>query len=32
MIVTSCVIPIVVLLFFIWLIKVMLGVNLDPSK
>ncbi|MDD2980328.1 MAG: hypothetical protein PHN80_10175 [Hespellia sp.] len=29
MIVTSCIIPILVLLFFIWLIKVILGVNIS---
>lgn len=32
MLVTSCVIPIVVLLLFIWLVKVMLGANFDLSK
>lgn len=32
MLVTSCVIPIVVLLFFIWLVKVMLGTNLEIRK
>ncbi len=32
MLVTSCVIPIVVLLFFIWLIKLVLGVNIDLPK
>ena len=29
MIVTSCVIPLLVLLFFLWLVKVILGVNID---
>ncbi|MBQ3301389.1 MAG: hypothetical protein IJH04_04515 [Eggerthellaceae bacterium] len=29
MIVTSCVIPLLVLVFFLWLIKVILGVNVD---
>lgn len=29
MIVTSCIIPILVLLFFLWLVKVMLGVSVD---
>jgi hypothetical protein len=29
MIVTSCVIPILVLVFFLWLVKVILGVNMD---
>lgn len=33
MLVTSCVIPIVVLLFFVWLIKIMLGVDINlPRK
>lgn len=32
MLVTSCVIPIVVMLFFVWLIKAMLGVNIDLPK
>ena len=32
MIVTSCVIPILVLLFFIWLIKVILGVNISAPR
>lgn len=32
MLVTSCVIPIVVLLFFVWLVKIILGANIDiPS-
>jgi len=29
MIVTSCIIPILVLIFFLWLIKLILGVNID---
>lgn len=33
MIVTSCVIPILVLLFFVWIIKILLGVNINlPMK
>lgn len=32
MIVTSCIIPILVLLFFIWFIKFMLGVNINLPK
>ena len=28
MLVTSCVIPILVLLFFVWLVKLVLGVNI----
>lgn len=32
MIVTSCVIPILVLLFFVWLVKVILGVDIDTSS
>ena len=29
MIVTSCIIPILVLLFFVWLVKTILGINID---
>ncbi len=29
MLVTSCVIPILVLLFFVWLVKLLLGINID---
>lgn len=29
MVVTSCIIPILVLLFFLWLVKIILGVNVD---
>lgn len=32
MLVTSCVIPIVVLLFFVWLVKILLGVNINLPK
>ena len=32
MLVTSCVIPIVVLLFFVWLVKAMLGVNVGLPR
>ena len=32
LIVTSCIIPILVLLFFLWLIKMVLGINLDLTK
>lgn len=32
MIVTSCVIPILVLFFFIWLIKITLGININADK
>lgn len=32
MLVTSCVIPIVVILFFIWMIKILLGFNIDVSS
>ena len=32
MIVTSCVIPIVVLIFFVWLVKMMLGVEINIPK
>lgn len=32
MLVTSCIIPIVVLVFFVWLVKVVLGVNIDFAK
>lgn len=32
MLVTSCVIPILVLVFFVWLVKLMLGINIDLSK
>lgn len=31
MIVTSCVIPILVMLFFVWLVKILLGVNLNVT-
>ena len=29
MIVTSCIIPLLVLLFFLWLVKLILGVNVE---
>ena len=29
MIVTSCIIPVLVLVFFLWLVKMVLGVNID---
>lgn len=32
LLVTSCVIPIVVLLFFVWLVKLVLGTNLNLSR
>ena len=32
MLVTSCLIPILVLLFFVWLIKLMLGIELPPLR
>lgn len=32
LIVTSCVIPILVLLLFVWLIKIIFGINIDTSK
>jgi len=32
MLVTSCLIPILVLLFFAWLVKLMLGINLPPLR
>jgi hypothetical protein len=31
MIVTSCIIPILVLVFFLWLAKIILGINIDLS-
>lgn len=32
LLVTSCVIPVLVILFFIWLVKIILGVNIDLPK
>ena len=32
MLVTSCLIPILVLLFFAWLVKLMLGIELPPLR
>ena len=32
LLVTSCLIPILVLLFFVWLVKLVLGTNLDIPK
>lgn len=32
MIVTSCIIPIVVIIFFVWLVKIVLGVNGNPQS
>lgn len=32
MLVTSCLIPILVLLFFVWLIKLMLGIDIPPLR
>ena len=32
MLVTSCLIPILVLLFFAWLVKLMLGIALPPLR
>ena len=33
MVVTSCIIPVLVLLFFLWLVRILLGINIDvPSS
>lgn len=32
MVITSCIFPLLVVLFFFWLMKVFLGINIDVSK
>ena len=32
MLVTSCVIPVLVLLFFLWMANLLLGINIDTPK